>query len=380
VRRGPLACTARASTSLPTPDSPSSSSAMGLSSTRRARSSSAAWRRRRCPARPARRPAARPARHARRGPGCAAEVQTQPQRRRPSRAAGSCGTPARSGASPGPAGHARARAPMSCGRSPAGRARRALAPISQPSSESATRPSVTLPSPSVCGCRRSCRPLPCRCLEQLVLDDARARAHQAQRVAVVAAPVARDVEHAQQPARGSRWARRRRSGSRCAPGSARRRAPPPPRRRPARCRWHWCRATARSRWRRGAAPRAPRGRQSARRPARAAACPAGRRASPGCRCRHLLVQEGHHRLRLRQQRAAVLKRRASCAPDACGAPGGGRAAPAHGPGCAAQLPPARAPAGRRPPHPARATGARGAVARRAGGAAVAGAGAVMAQA
>jgi hypothetical protein len=42
ARRGPLACAARANTSLPTPDSPCSSSAIGLSTTRRARGRSPA--------------------------------------------------------------------------------------------------------------------------------------------------------------------------------------------------------------------------------------------------------------------------------------------------------------------------------------------------
>jgi hypothetical protein len=167
---------------------------------------------RRCPARPARRPgfahAAGRYRRSRRACGQrgarATAAQAQPQHAAPSSqpqhaAAAAHGAPSRCAAtarSSRPARIERARADVAALQAQHGQ-RDALAPMIQPSSDSASRPSVTVPKPSGWACRRSRRLLPWRVSNRLVLDHARGRAHQAQRVAVVAALVAGDVERAQ---------------------------------------------------------------------------------------------------------------------------------------------------------------------------------------
>ena len=147
---------------------------------------------------------------------------------------------------------------------------------------------------------------------------------QGQRVTVVAAVVAGDVEHAQHPA--ARIDDRRGGAGQEAVAlqvvlarvhDARR----APRRVP--CRWHWCRATARSSSRRGAAPR-----DAARSTKPGSPSDVQQHALRVGQDDHavgvadLLEQELHHRPRVRDQFDAGAPARApSCAAEACGAPG-----------------------------------------------------------
>ena len=195
-RRGPLACSARANTSLPTPDSPWISTGIGLPTTRRALS--AALRQRASPVSSCARASTACTGAAASGAATAPRADASAV---PGHAAGSLCTCANSRAPPGrrtacgccgrrwwcdSRSSSRASttrsssvAPTSLALRPSWARAARLAPTIQPSPDTATMPSATLPMPS--GSR-------CRCRRMLRLQAAASRRFSIMRAAVLTRP------------------------------------------------------------------------------------------------------------------------------------------------------------------------------------------------